>query len=98
MPPTASGVLAPPMMPLESISDEQSLKRYFKTKIEEAQHKLQEKQQNVRRLQAQRNELNSKVRYYFLFYFAIDGILFHWIIVRHFLLYSMYLNFILTLL
>ncbi|GMS89065.1 hypothetical protein PENTCL1PPCAC_11240, partial [Pristionchus entomophagus] len=62
MPPTSAGSLAPPIMPLETISDEQSLKRYFKTKIEEAQHKLQEKQQNVRRLQAQRNELNSKVR------------------------------------
>lgn len=70
MPPTASGVLAPPMMPLESISDEQSLKRYFKTKIEEAQHKLQEKQQNVRRLQAQRNELNSKVSYSLLHFFS----------------------------
>lgn len=35
---------------------------YYKTKIEDAQQRLTEKAQNVRRLQAQRNELNSKVR------------------------------------
>ncbi|KAI1730669.1 ATPase family associated with various cellular activities (AAA) domain-containing protein [Ditylenchus destructor] len=41
---------------------ESTLKTYYKTKIEEAQQLLAEKQQNVRRLQAQRNELNNKVR------------------------------------
>lgn len=35
---------------------------YYKTKIDDAQQRLAEKAQNVRRLQAQRNELNSKVR------------------------------------
>jgi 26S proteasome regulatory subunit T6 len=35
---------------------------YYKTKIEDAEQRLVEKEQNVRRLQAQRNELNSKVR------------------------------------
>ena len=39
-----------------------SLKTYYKTKIEDAQQRLVEKAQDVRRLQAQRNELNSKVR------------------------------------
>uniref|UniRef100_A0A1I7XSG8 26S proteasome regulatory subunit 8 n=1 Tax=Heterorhabditis bacteriophora TaxID=37862 RepID=A0A1I7XSG8_HETBA len=43
-------------------SDEQTLKRYFKTKNDEAQQKVLEKRQNLSRLQAQRNELNSKVR------------------------------------
>jgi 26S proteasome regulatory subunit T6 len=42
--------------------NESTLKTYYKTKIEEAQQLLAEKQQNVRRLQAQRNELNNKVR------------------------------------
>lgn len=43
-------------------SQENSLKSYYKIKIEDLQQKLTEKSQNVRRLQAQRNELNSKVR------------------------------------
>lgn len=38
------------------------LKSYFVTKIEELQLILAEKSQNLRRLQAQRNELNAKVR------------------------------------
>ncbi|PAV65479.1 hypothetical protein WR25_24032 [Diploscapter pachys] len=42
--------------------DEQTIKTYYKTKIEDAQQRVLEKGQNVRRLQAQRNELNSKVR------------------------------------
>uniref|UniRef100_A0A0K0DN17 AAA domain-containing protein n=1 Tax=Angiostrongylus cantonensis TaxID=6313 RepID=A0A0K0DN17_ANGCA len=48
--------------PSEANADEPSLRIYFKTKIEEAQQKVMEKRQNVLRLQAQRNELNSKVR------------------------------------
>lgn len=43
-------------------NSENSLKNYYKTKIEDAQQLLTEKSQNVRRLQAQRNELNGKVR------------------------------------
>ncbi|VDD91682.1 unnamed protein product [Enterobius vermicularis] len=43
-------------------AEEQSLKRYYKTKIDDAQQRVAEKTQNLRRLQAQRNELNSKVR------------------------------------
>lgn len=43
-------------------SNENSLKVYYRTKIEDAQQRCGEKIQNVRRLQAQRNELNSKVR------------------------------------
>ncbi|VDN01425.1 unnamed protein product [Thelazia callipaeda] len=42
--------------------DEQSLKRYYKTKIEDMQQRVAEKTQNLRRLHAQRNELNTKVR------------------------------------
>lgn len=39
-----------------------TLKTYYRTKVEEAQQLLVEKLQNVHRLQAQRNELNAKVR------------------------------------
>jgi 26S proteasome regulatory subunit T6 len=46
----------------EQRGTENSLKAYYKKKIEDAQQQLAEKSQNVRRLQAQRNELNSKVR------------------------------------
>lgn len=46
----------------ERITGDNSVKVYYKTKIEEAQHLMKEKVQNVRRLQAQRNELNNKVR------------------------------------
>ncbi len=38
------------------------LKQYYVTKIEELQLTVSEKNQNLRRLQAQRNELNAKVR------------------------------------
>eukprot|EP00899_Mesostigma_viride_P007408 jgi/Mesvir1/16669/Mv15071-RA.1 len=38
------------------------LKGYYKTKIEEMEMALRDKTQNLRRLEAQRNELNSKVR------------------------------------
>uniref|UniRef100_A0A0K0DP23 26S proteasome regulatory subunit 8 n=1 Tax=Angiostrongylus cantonensis TaxID=6313 RepID=A0A0K0DP23_ANGCA len=48
--------------PSQGNADEHSLRTYFKTKIFEAQQKVMEKNQNVLRLQAQRNELNSKVR------------------------------------
>ena len=40
-------------------SNESSLKTYLISKIEELEHKIQEKSQNVKRLQAQRNELNN---------------------------------------
>ncbi len=39
----------------------QGLKQYYITKIEELQLTVSEKNQNLRRLQAQRNELNAKV-------------------------------------
>ena len=48
--------------PAPGNSNENCLKVYYRTKIEDAQQRLAEKVQNVRRLQAQRNELNSKVR------------------------------------
>ncbi len=40
----------------------QGLRQYYVTKIEELQLTVSEKNQNLRRLQAQRNELNAKVR------------------------------------
>ncbi len=40
-------------------SSDSALKTYLISKIEELEHKIQEKNQNVKRLQAQRNELNS---------------------------------------
>ncbi|EJW86589.1 hypothetical protein WUBG_02501 [Wuchereria bancrofti] len=60
--------MAPPMAGLISAGaasksgEEQSLKRYYKTKIEDMQQRVAEKTQNLRRLHAQRNELNTKVR------------------------------------
>ncbi|CAK0782535.1 26S proteasome regulatory subunit 8 A [Coccomyxa viridis] len=38
------------------------LKKYYKTKIEELEISTRDKQHNLRRLEAQRNELNTKVR------------------------------------
>lgn len=40
----------------------EGFKPYYVTKIEELQLIVAEKSQNLRRLQAQRNELNAKVR------------------------------------
>jgi 26S proteasome regulatory subunit T6 len=42
--------------------NEEGIKQYYVTKIEEVQIMVSEKTQNLRRLEAQRNELNSKVR------------------------------------
>lgn len=39
-----------------------AMRNYYVTKIEELQLQVAEKQQNLRRLEAQRNELNAKVR------------------------------------
>ena len=36
------------------------LKKYYKTKIEELEISTRDKQHNLRRLEAQRNELNTK--------------------------------------
>ena len=41
--------------------DKDGLKQYYVTKIEELQLTVADKNQNLRRLQAQRNELNAKV-------------------------------------
>jgi len=46
----------------EMNSNDSALKTYLISKIEELEHKIQEKAQNVKRLQAQRNELNNAVR------------------------------------
>jgi len=55
--------MTPPQTSESSGSNiDNSVKIYYKTKIEESQQLLAEKVQNVRRLQAQRNELNNKVR------------------------------------
>ena len=40
----------------------EGLKKYYTSKVEELQLTVAEKNQNLRRLQAQRNELNAKVR------------------------------------
>lgn len=45
-----------------AINGEATLKTYYSSKINAAQILLAEKSQNVRRLQAQRDELNNKVR------------------------------------
>uniref|UniRef100_A0A1I7ZUS6 26S proteasome regulatory subunit 8 n=1 Tax=Steinernema glaseri TaxID=37863 RepID=A0A1I7ZUS6_9BILA len=57
-PPAAGLMVASPT----NRGEEQTLKTYYRTKIEDAQQRVHEKTMNVRRLQAQRNELNAKVR------------------------------------
>ena len=46
-------------------SGSEGLKQYYVNKVEELQLTLSEKNQNLRRLQAQRNELNAKVSSHF---------------------------------
>ena len=41
---------------------EEGIKTYYLQKIEEAEVKIREETENLRRLEAQRNELNSKGR------------------------------------
>jgi len=43
-----------------SAESQEGLKAYYKAKIEEAELAVRNKTQNLRRLEAQRNELNSK--------------------------------------
>jgi 26S proteasome regulatory subunit T6 len=42
--------------------NEGSLRQYYSSKIRENEQCVADKMQNVRRLQAQRNEMNNKVR------------------------------------
>ena len=46
----------------EAEAKKDGIKDYYVTKIEELQTVVSDKVQNLRRLQAQRNELNAKVR------------------------------------
>ena len=56
---TSSG--ASPQVQAQQRGNESSFRCYYATKISEAEQLLAEKMQNVRRLHAQRNELNNKV-------------------------------------
>lgn len=49
-------------MEIDNCHSEGGIEQYYHTKIQDLQMTVNEKAQNVRRLQAQRNELNSKVR------------------------------------
>jgi len=60
----------------------EGLRQYYITKIEELQLVVAEKAQNLRRLQAQRNELNAKGRWKFLFQFLFSFNHAHFILVR----------------
>lgn len=51
------------LVPPPSCDTKDGLKSYYVTKIEELQLVVSEKTQNLRRLQAQRNELNAKGKY-----------------------------------
>jgi len=44
------------------MSEDSALKSFYIQKIEQLQLKVQEKQQNNKRLEAQRNDLNNQVR------------------------------------
>ena len=52
---------------------------YFKAKIEELEIKARDKQQNLRRLEAQRNELNTKglAVFYLLWLFIVHAFSIH---------------------
>merc|ERR1739848_525929 len=50
------------MMEVEGNKSHEGLQQYYVTKIEEAQMEVAEKVKDLRRLEAQRNELNAKVR------------------------------------
>jgi len=50
------------MMDVEDNKSHEGLQQYYITKIEEAQMEVAEKVKDLRRLEAQRNELNAKVR------------------------------------
>lgn len=52
------------LVPPPSCDTKDGLKAYYVTKIEELQLVVSEKTQNLRRLQAQRNELNAKGEYF----------------------------------
>uniref|UniRef100_A0A8R1DGJ1 26S proteasome regulatory subunit 8 n=1 Tax=Caenorhabditis japonica TaxID=281687 RepID=A0A8R1DGJ1_CAEJA len=47
---------------LNGQTDEDTLRQYWRTKVEQAQQNVEDKSQNVRRLQARQNEINRKVR------------------------------------
>mmetsp|Transcript_112637 Transcript_112637/g.220792 ORF Transcript_112637/g.220792 Transcript_112637/m.220792 type:complete len:407 (-) Transcript_112637:92-1312(-) len=52
-----------PIIPAELLkTNDQGLKSYYVSKVEELQIKIRDKTQNFERLKAQRNELNNKVR------------------------------------
>lgn len=55
-------VVKPVQMEVEDSKSHEGLQQYYITKIEEAQMEVAEKVKDLRRLEAQRNELNAKVR------------------------------------
>ena len=58
-----TGAMAPQAVGEPGASDGgEGLKKYYSSKVEELQLTVAERTQNLRRLQAQRNELNAKVR------------------------------------
>ena len=59
---TVAELSAPTAMGPGSSTDPEGLRQYFVQKIEELNLIVADRQQNLRRLQAQRNELNAKVR------------------------------------
>ena len=55
-------VSSPLTQPPQQASSPEGLRQYYVAKIEKLQLTVTERNQNLRRLQAQRNELNAKVR------------------------------------
>lgn len=71
----------------------EGFKPYYITKIEELQLIVAEKSQNLRRLQAQRNELNAKGTYLVKILYEIQKSLIYFWLYKTLLKYMIFFNF-----
>lgn len=59
----------------ETLKSQGGVTNYFTSKIEEAELLIHSKTQNLRRLEAQRNALNAKGNYWFVFILAYSNVI-----------------------